>query len=175
MFPNANTVKKKVEENFRTHLEICVYIEYTALATDVTDAKWSCYRNTKLGRVTEMSLLMKKCSHEIQTDNWNASGVATKTGGRKRGGGSSTNISFFVLCKLHYWATVRYLWKKSNCSRRCTARFLLVDATRPLNIHILAGVNFKILSWMSNFSFIASRAKFLSRLKGREMPPRKET
>lgn len=49
--------------------------------------------------------------------------------------------------------------KKSNRARRCTAGYLLVDAERPLNIHILAGVNFKILSWMSNFSSIASRAR----------------
>lgn len=162
---------RKISERISKCVYVCVYVEYTVLATDVTDAKWSCYQNTKLGGVTEMSLLVKKCSHEIQTDNWNASGVANEDRRRR---GSSTNISFFVLCKLHYWATVRYLWKKSNCSRRCTARFLLVDATRPLNIHILTGVNFKILSWMSNFSFIASRAKFLSRLKGREMPLGKE-
>lgn len=116
---------------------------------------------------------------EVQLRNTNRSRIIEMLPGSRMKAGGIVDVAFPFSCYVNC-ITKRPLdisiarKKKSNCTRRCTARFLLVDAARPLNIHILAGVNFKILSWMSNFSFIASRAplKLLLRLKRREMPPR---
>lgn len=110
----------------------------------------------KLLRITEMGSCWCRSAvtkYKQILDNWNASGVAKTGRGRRR----ISPFSCYVNCITERLLDISVTRKKNQITL-VGVPLLLVAATRSLNIHILAGVNFKILSWMSNFSFIARRA-----------------
>lgn len=86
-------------------------------------------------------------------DNWNASGIVKTGRGRRR----TSPFSCYVNCITKRPLDISVARKKSNYASRRTARFLPVATTRPLNIHILAGVNFKILMNVELFLYRVAR------------------